>query len=87
MQGHVEVVKILLHHGAHVLVESNCAQTAEEYATANAHHEVVVVLKEYAVNRGKCVAFAMGLQERLGARSRVVRLSADLVRIVLKYVE
>ena len=42
-----------------------------------------VVIKAEGVRRAKCVAFAMGHQERLGAGSRVLTLDAGVVRMIL----
>ena len=48
--------------------------------------KVVALLREVATQRDKCIAFAMGLEERLGAGSRVRSLDPEVVRIVLGYV-
>jgi len=44
------------------------------------------MMRREAVRRVKCVAFAMGLQERLGAGSPVQELDAGVVRMVLEQV-
>ena len=57
------------------------------WATRKEHHELAAMLNAYAVTRAKCVAFAMGMQERLGAGSRVKILDPETIRTVIRYVE
>ncbi|KAJ1494669.1 hypothetical protein T484DRAFT_1765085, partial [Baffinella frigidus] len=44
----------------------------------------VALLRAVAMQRAKCIAFAMGLEERLGAESRVRDLDPGVVRMVLE---
>jgi ankyrin repeat protein len=84
--GHAAVVGLLLEHGANVLTADATGNTAEDYADLEPHHEVVAILKAEAVTRAKCVAFAMGNQERLGVGSRVLWLDPGVVRMVIALV-
>ena len=52
----------LIDQGADVLSKSVNEMTPEDVATAMAHPLVSSMLKAEAERRGKCVAFAMGLQ-------------------------
>jgi ankyrin repeat protein len=56
---------------------------AEYQHKANA---IVAMLKAEELNRAKCIAFAMGRQNRLGAQSLVRTLHTELVQIVLERV-
>jgi hypothetical protein len=84
MQGHAELVQLLIEHQANVLAEDNHGATAGDYATTESHLEVVALLKAEVVRRAKCVAFAMGHQERLGAGSAVRWLDPEVLRVVLE---
>jgi hypothetical protein len=53
---------------------------------SESHLQLAARLKVEAVRRAKCVAFAMGQQERLGAGSWVLALDPDVVQMVLKKV-
>ena len=48
--------------------------------------KVAALLREVATERARGVAFAMGLEERLGAGSRVRLLDPEVVRMVLAFV-
>ena len=85
--------------GVDVLAETNCGETAEQLAKLNAHHRakpttphhrIVTALKLASrgpiLKRAQCVAFAMGLHERLGVGSRVQALKPELLRMVLDLV-
>ena len=77
---------MLLEHGADVSSTNNDGNTPEDIATRHSHLQVAVILKAVAVSWAKCVAFAMGLQGRLGAGSWVHALDAEMVRTVLEQV-
>jgi len=64
---------------------ANNGRTVEEEC-AFAHPEIAAMFKAEAMQRAKCVAFAMGQLERLGAGSRVQELDAGVVRMVLERV-
>jgi len=81
-----EVVRLLLHRGADTLPKDNYGRAPLDLATARAHPKIVAMLKAEEVRRGKCVAFAMGQHERLGAGSRVRGLEEGVVRMVLEQV-
>ena len=48
--------------------------------------KVVALLRAVAAQRARSVAFAMGLQERLGAKSLVSPLQPEVLRMVLHLV-
>jgi len=82
------VAQILIHHGADILGETAAGETVEQLATRRAHHhnhhEVLEMIQTETLPRAKCVAFAMALQERLGADSGVKVLDPEVVRMVLE---
>ena len=82
--GDPDLVRILIHHGGDVLARTNNGDTAKDWATRAAHHAVVEVFQTETLPRAKGVAFAMGLQERLGEASRVKSLDNELLRMVLE---
>jgi ankyrin repeat protein len=57
--------------------------TAEQIAHSNNFPEVAMLLHEESVTRSKCVAFAMGHHNRVGAGSMVARMDPELLRIIL----
>ena len=75
-----------------VLAETNYGKTAEYLANLNTkkptapHHQVVAMLKVERV-RARCVAFAMGLDDRLGAGSLLATFRPELLKMVLQHVE
>jgi hypothetical protein len=91
-QGHQEMVRVLLDRGAEVQSKTNAGVTPEGYATMhwNLHQprtiEMVMMIRK-AVCQTRCVAFAMGHQERLGAVSRVRWLDAGVIQMVLEHWE
>jgi len=89
--GQEEVVQLLLDHGADVSVKDNVGATAQDLATARSHLQVMAMLmaepaRREAVRTSKCVAFAMGHHERLGAGTWVRGLDPGVVRMVLEHV-
>jgi len=48
--------------------------------------KMVALLRAVATERARCIAFAMGLRERLGAASLVRALDPEVVRMVLDQV-
>jgi len=48
--------------------------------------KVAALLRAVATERARCIAFAMGLRERLGAGSLVRALDPEVVRMVLDLV-
>jgi hypothetical protein len=85
-KGHAEIALQLLAKGADVQSKNNNARIPEELATAQSHVQIAAMIKAETVRRVKCVAFAMGQQERLGAGSRVQWLDPGVVRMVLEQV-
>ena len=93
--GNADIVRLLLPH-TDVLAETNYGKTAEYLATPNTkkitapHHQVVAMLKAetmQVVIRDKCVAFSMGLDERLGAGSLLATFQPELLQTVQQYVQ
>jgi ankyrin repeat protein len=84
--GSVEVVQKLIHHGANVQAEKSGGETAEDVARSRGHPRVVDMLQTETLHKGKCVALAMGLHERLGVESRVRNLEPEVVQMVMQYV-
>ena len=80
------VVELLLDAGADEQLETNIGRTAEDEATAEGHHQIAAMLKAEGVRRARYVAFAMGHHARLGDKSLVLELDAEVVRMVLKQV-
>ena len=85
-QGHVAMVRVLIAHRANVAAQDTMGLTAEDYATSQSHPHVVAMLRAEAVTRAKCVAFAMGHHERLGAGSLLRLLDLEVTRMVLEQV-
>ena len=79
------MILMLIEHKADVFSTDNFGNTPQDVATSHSHPHVATILKAGAV-RAKCVAFAMGLQGRLGAGSWVHALDAEMVRKVLEQV-
>jgi hypothetical protein len=82
--------------GVDVLAETDEGETAEHLAKLNTHHltkktqpqmQIMGMLQAVTVKlvkrRANCIAFAMGLHERLGAGSTVAVLKPELLRAVL----
>ena len=85
--------------GVDVLDETNHGETAEQLAQLNVHHrakhtrphnQIVAVLKVASrkplLKRALCVAFAMGVHDRLAVVSSVKVLKPELLRLVLERV-
>ena len=83
-EGHADVVQVLIHYGADVLAHTDDGQTAQDLATSAGHVAVVAMIQTETLPRAKGLAFAMGLQERLGEASRVKSLDNELLRMVLE---
>jgi len=79
----VLVVELLLAEGADVSVKDRCGNTPREDATRRSHHQIAAMIEAVEESRAKCVAFSMGLEERLGAQSCVHALDAEMLRLVL----
>ena len=89
LQGWEPVVRVLIEHRANVLAETNEGVTPLKMvnmAYSAPYPEVVAMVKAEAVSRAKCVAFAMGHHERLGAGSVVEGLEPEVLRKVLEQV-
>lgn len=86
LNGKLETAILLLEHGADVSAEDNFGQTSENFANSASHFFLAVILKAEAVIRAKCLAFAMGKQERLGAGSWVQVLTSGVVRMIVRQV-
>jgi ankyrin repeat protein len=88
-RGFREVVRLLVHKKADLQSQTITGATAEDVATANGHVEIAGILRAEAERqaerlRVRQVAFAMGLHDRLGAGSIVLRLDPGVLRIVLQ---
>ena len=85
------MVMVLLEHGADLSAKGTCGLTPESFAEICPRLGTVAMLRaeparREALRRAKCVAFAMGQHERLGAESRVQEIEAGVVRMVLEQV-
>ena len=80
-----EAVQLLLSSGADEQSRTHDGRTPEYVATSRGHLQIVDMFKAEAVRRAQWVAFAMGQQERLGARSLVQELDPGVVRMVLEH--
>ena len=78
--------ELLLAKGADVSATSCAGQTPRQLATFCSHHQIEAMIEAGEVSRAKELAFAMGLQERLGAASCVNVLDEGVVRLVLEHV-
>ena len=91
------MVKLLLDHGADVLAETVTGETAlqggvlcsgsqrDRGVVEQNHAAVLAMLRAEENEMAKFVAFAMGLNERLGAGSRVRWLTeSGLLKMVLR---
>ena len=83
-EGHADVVQVLIHYGVDVLARTDDGQTAQDLATSAGHVAVVAMIQTETLPRAKGLAFAMGLQERLGEASIVKNLDKELLRMVLE---
>ena len=97
-RGSTALVKLLLDHGADVLAETESGDTALRLGIEHSgtmcdsdvviqdHAAVLAMLRAEEEEMAKFVAFAMGLNERLGAGSSVMWLAAEpaLLRMVLR---
>ena len=84
-RGRVETVRLLLEHWADASAKNSAGCTPRSGST----RQIVEMLKagDYAaLQRDKCMAFAMGQHERLGAGSWVQILEPGVVRMVLEQV-
>ena len=50
MNGHLDIVKLLIHHGADVNAQSSCGNTPLMLACANGHEQVVKYLLKFGAN-------------------------------------
>ncbi|KAJ1466471.1 hypothetical protein T484DRAFT_1922290 [Baffinella frigidus] len=83
------LVQLLLDKGADVESKNRYVRTPhQEVANSDwsLHTNIAAVLKAEATRRAKCVAFAMGHHQRLGAGSRVGWLDPGVLRMVLEQV-
>ena len=78
--------ELLLAKGADVSATSCSGQTPRQVATRCSHLQISAMIEAEEVSRAKELAFAMGLQERLGAASCVNVLDEGVVRLVLEHV-
>jgi len=85
-EGDPDLVQVLIHHGVNTAALTNDGHTAEDLATSKGHLAVVAMIQTETLPRAKGVAFAMGLQERLGEASGVNTLDKELLRMVLELV-
>ena len=77
----------LLNAGADVSIKDNLGETPRDLAMRRGHSHVEWLLGVHELCRFKCVAFAMGLHERLGAGSRVKWLDPGVMRMVLDHMK
>ena len=99
-QQHVDVVRLLIAHRANVLARAHSvvedgvtlngvtpvdsAILASLESQRPIPHEVIAMIMAEAVSRAKCLAFAMGHHERLGAGSMMEGLEPEVLRQVLE---
>ena len=87
-RGRLEVVQMLLGNGADFLARTDAGESPEGLATARGQTQVAALLgavAEEADRRVRWGAFAMGQHQRLGARSLVQGLDADVAHIILNF--
>jgi len=84
--GSTRVARLLLAKGADVSAKNCAGRTPRENATLCSHLQISAMIEAEEVSRAKWLAFAMGLQERLGAASCVNVLDEGVVRLVLEHV-
>ena len=82
-RGNESTVEMLLGRGADVHARNVLGDTPEEMASRCGHEHIVAVMRAFAKHRAKFEAFAMGQHERLGARSLILGLEQELVRLIL----
>jgi ankyrin repeat protein len=80
------LVRLLLDKGADVESKNSSGQTPEDLANACSHLQIAELLRAEATRLAKCVAFAMGDHQRLGAGSWVQWLDPGVVLMVLEQV-
>jgi hypothetical protein len=93
------LIQLMMDHGADVEALSVQGATPESFAriilnirvlegkAEDENFQVVAMLKAEAARRAKCLAFATGQHERLGAGSGVLALEVGVVRMVLEHLE
>jgi len=87
-RGRLEVVQMLLENGADFLARTDAGESPEGLATARGQTQVAALLgavAEEADRRVRWGAFAMGQHQRLGARSLVQGLDADVAHMILNF--
>ncbi|KAJ1471397.1 ankyrin repeat-containing domain protein [Baffinella frigidus] len=77
--------RMLLDKGALSAADFN-GRTPEDIAILKGRPQVAAMLRAEEAKRNKCVAFATGQHERLGAGSRVQAMDPGVVRMVLEQV-
>ena len=89
LQGNTVVVQMLLDNGADPLGTNMWGQCPDIIAAGMMHAGLAATLqaakaRAEVLRRAKCVAFAMGLHERLGVGSCVQEIDAGVARMVLE---
>mmetsp|Transcript_54863 Transcript_54863/g.130664 ORF Transcript_54863/g.130664 Transcript_54863/m.130664 type:complete len:242 (-) Transcript_54863:400-1125(-) len=88
--GHAAVAQQLLDKGASLSAQDCFGKTPMEVASSFAgslpHLQIAGMIKAEAIRRAKCVAFAMGQEERLGEGSWARELDPGVLRMVLDQV-
>jgi len=87
--GSTRVARLLLAKGADVSAKNCDGKTPRELATmitSLTRLQIAAMIEAEEMSRAKWLAFAMGLQERLGAASCVNVLDEGVARLVLEHV-
>ena len=80
------MAEFLLKRGASIDIRAGSGRTASDVADRNGNVVVSDLIKAERVRRTKCVAFCMGLNQRLGENSSVRLLDEGVVRMIADYV-
>jgi|Transcript_21792 ankyrin repeat protein len=87
--GHYVMARLLLEQGADVSLENNDGKTPLDVSTnrrcgpAWKNEEIAALLRAEETRLAKCVMFAMGQHERLGAGSLIQTIPPELVKMIL----
>jgi len=76
------ITQMLLDRGADIFARNKAGKSPEDIAG----EKVAALLRAEATRRARCVAFASGHHERLGAGSLVLSLHPEVVRMILEQV-
>jgi hypothetical protein len=82
LENEIDMCRLLIQCGADVEARDVDGQTAEEFVKGVSRDEITLLLRNEAVRRSQCLAFAMGQHERLGAMSVIRSFDPEVVRMV-----